>query len=389
MKSLAAIALAAASVAALPTEQPQGQTLSVPIVYNANGAKDSLQAATSKLSAKYGGRGGSGTVPTRPSGPVDDVYITEVQIGTPAQTLKLDFDTGSSDLWVYSNDTVRGVAADTVRYLPGKSSTARRPAGETWSISYADLSRSRGIVYHDVVRIGGLAVPNQGVESAVEASSSFRGSGLLGLAYDKGNTAKPEKQKTWFSNIKSSLKAPLFTVRLRHQADGSYNFGYIDESQYSGSITYAPAFPDDLGHRLFKVDGYAVGSGEVVGHGFTATPDTGTTLALIPNAVAAAYWSQVANSTSQKDDSGSLNYYFPCSERPSLPDLSLSIGGQKLTIPGSLATYEELGGGTCVGGISGGDDISPDNAILGDIFLKAIFTIFDDGNDRIGFAAGK
>lgn len=35
----------------------------------------------------------------------DAMYLAVVGIGTPAQKLKLDFDTGSADLWVCTSDT--------------------------------------------------------------------------------------------------------------------------------------------------------------------------------------------------------------------------------------------------------------------------------------------
>jgi aspergillopepsin I len=160
-----------------------------------------------------------------PAAPIDDefdtAYVTPVTIGTPPQTLNLDFDTGSSDLWVFSSLTPASQIRGQEIYAPNKSSTAKLLGDHTWSITYGDGSASRGNVYIDNLTVGGLTVENQAVQCAQQVSSSFTGEahidGLLGLGFSSLNTVSPKSQLTFFDNAKAILDSPVFTADLKYK----------------------------------------------------------------------------------------------------------------------------------------------------------------------------
>lgn len=149
----------------------------------------------------------------------DVEYLTPVQIGSPAQTLNLDFDTGSSDLWVYSSETPASEVNGQSVYAPGASNTSSKQSGLTWSISYGDGSSSKGDVYYDTVAIGELSVTDMAVEVATEVSAEFTADteidGLLGLGFSNLNTVSPTQQKTIFDKAEGQLDSFLFTADLK------------------------------------------------------------------------------------------------------------------------------------------------------------------------------
>ncbi|KAH6656130.1 secreted aspartic proteinase precursor [Truncatella angustata] len=326
----------------------------------------------------------SGSATTTPEDQ-DEAWLTPVQIGTPAQTLNLDFDSGSSDLWVFSTSTPASESRGHTTYAPGKSSTAKLKSGYSWTISYGDGSSSSGTVYNDKVTVGGVTFASQAVEAATKVSTEFSEEtnldGLLGLAFSSINSVRPSAQKTFFDNIKSSLDQPLWTVDLRHSAPGTYNFGKIDNSLYTGEIAYATVNSRE-GFWTFTATSYSVGSG-ASGGSITGIADTGTTLALLPAAVAKAYYAKVTGATYNNAQGG---YVFSCSA--TLPDFTFTVGGADITIPGDYINYAPLttGSKTCFGGIQGNTGIG--EVIFGDIALKSAFVVFENSGNtaRIGWA---
>uniref|UniRef100_A0A0D6R3Y9 Peptidase A1 domain-containing protein n=1 Tax=Araucaria cunninghamii TaxID=56994 RepID=A0A0D6R3Y9_ARACU len=315
----------------------------------------------------------------------DVEYLCPVSVG--GQTLNLDFDTGSADLWVFSSELPASQSSGHSIYNPARSSTSKKLSGYTWNITYGDGSGASGDVYTDTVNVGGTTVTGQAVEAAQQISAQFQqdtdNDGLLGLAFSTINTVKPRQQKTFFDTAISEgvISSPLFTANLKKGKPGSYNFGYIDNTQYTGSIAYTPV-DSSQGFWDFTASGYGVGSGAFKSGTYSGIADTGTTLLLLPDTIVNAYYAKVSGARYNSNQGG---YVFSCSA--SLPNLVIGVGSARYTVPGSYINFAPLttGSSTCFGGLQSSSGIGIN--IFGDIFLKAIFAVFDKSGPRLGFAS--
>ncbi|RHZ68061.1 hypothetical protein CDV55_106287 [Aspergillus turcosus] len=347
-----------------------------------------LPAILANALTKYGGTvpdhvkaaAVSGSAVTTPE-QYDTEYLTPVTVG--GSTLNLDFDTGSADLWVFSSELPSSESSGHAIYKP--SSTAQKMSGYSWKISYGDGSSASGDVYKDTVTVGGVTAKSQAVEAASSVSSQFvqdtENDGLLGLAFSSINTVSPRPQTTFFDTVKPQLDAPLFAVTLKYHAPGTYDFGFIDDSKYTGQLTYADV-DNSQGFWMFTADGYAVGNSAPNGNQISGIADTGTTLLLLDDSVVNDYYQQVSGAQNSNQYGG---YVFPCST--SLPSFTTVINGYNAVVPGDYINFAPVtaGSSTCYGGIQSNSGIG--FSIFGDIFLKSQYVVFDSQGPRLGFAA--
>ena len=132
-------------------------------------------------------------------------------------------------------------------YDPSFSPSYTKLEGGSWSIQYGDSSGASGAVGFDTVDVGGSTVDKQCIELAKIVSDSFiaddASDGLLGLGFSSINrvttTSKATPQKTFFENVMNDLSEPLFTANLKdNMGAGTYEFGVIDNSKFTGDISY-------------------------------------------------------------------------------------------------------------------------------------------------------
>ncbi|KAJ5640623.1 hypothetical protein N7528_000248 [Penicillium herquei] len=328
----------------------------------------------------------------------DSMYLAQVGIGSPAQNLNLDFDTGSADLWVWSTKLPSATLSkykDHTVFDSTKSSTFKLSEGSTWQISYGDGSSASGIVGTDDVNVGGVVVKNQAVELAEKMSDAFAsgaGDGLLGLAFSNINTVQPKSVATPVENMITQDDIPnkLFTAKLGSWRDADepdkgasfYTFGFIDQDTVKAAgadISYTPV-DKSQGFWLFDSTSATVNGKTITRSGNTAIADTGTTLALVDDDTCKAIYDAIEGAYYDSDSQG---YIYPSSTTAdNLPVVSFAVGDKQFTVQKEDLGFTEAKSGYIYGGIQSRGDMTMD--ILGDTFLKGIYAVFDVGNTRFG-----
>ncbi|TQS32402.1 hypothetical protein Golomagni_07284, partial [Golovinomyces magnicellulatus] len=255
----------------------------------------------------------------------DSEYLCEVTIGTPPQKILLDFDTGSSDLWVFSTELDAATQKGHSVFDPSKSSSFKKLDGQTWEISYGDGSSASGDCGSDNLTVGGLVVEGQTIELASKLAQQFAqgtGDGLLGLAFPSINTVKtsgkPSPAKTPVANMMSQGDIPkesqLFTSAFYSERDTNdpksfYTFGYVDQDlvKASGQEIAWTKIDSSEGFWMFPSENTTINGKAVAQSGNKAIADTGTTLALVADEVCDALYKAIPGA---KYDSTQQGYVF-------------------------------------------------------------------------------
>ncbi|KAI1315954.1 hypothetical protein EDD11_010592 [Mortierella claussenii] len=390
MKITALLSVAAA-VLAFTEAAPNPNGHAVPLTRNPH-HKYNTRAQIERLNKRYpslninnkaGGKTGKVPLVNVHS---DVEYYGSVSVGSPAQVVKLDFDTGSSDIWFPSSACNTAACKKHVRFNSAKSSTFKKD-GRPWQISYGDSSSASGILGSDIVNVGGISV-RQTIGLATDESSQFASSpedGLFGLGFS--NIESVSGVKTFLDNAvaANAIAQPVISVflpsvRRNGGVGGEYLFGGIDSTKYTGSLTYVPV--TQKGYWQVHIADASV-NGVSVGQAAEGIIDTGTTLVIVGDAAAKAIHAKVKGA---KNDP-SNGWVVPCSlKKDTKSNVGFKLGGKTFNIPLADLAYEDLGDGSgnCFSGVQGGQD---DLWILGDVFIKNNYCVFDQsGNARIGIA---
>jgi hypothetical protein len=311
---------------------------------------------------------------------MDAQYYGPISIGTPAQDFMVIYDTGSSNLWIpaYNCSWSCGLKA---RYQPTSSSTYK-PNGTIFSVMYGSGPCS-GFESDDSVTLGDQTVPGQTFAQVTDvtglgpAYSLSQWDGIMGLAWPSISVTRATP--VFFSLMNQYPKMQqVFSMYLPNTNGhaGTLDIGGIDTSRYTGELKAVSL--TTMTYWETVMDFFNVGDTQF--HGIARiVVDSGTSVLTGPTDVVAKFAAMV-NATQILPG----RYTVPCGSLNTLPTLKISIGGNVWELEGPDYIINDEGV-MCMLAFSGIDIPAPIGPIwiMGDPFMRKVFTVFDAGNTQL------
>ncbi|KAI7864250.1 endopeptidase [Spinellus fusiger] len=315
-------------------------------------------------------------------------YYGEIQIGTPPQTFTVVLDTGSSNLWVPSAGC-SSIACFLHRRYESNKSSSYSENGTAFAIQYGTGSLE-GFISQDTLQIAGIQVEEQGfAESVKEPGFTFafaKFDGILGLGYD---TIAVQKVVPPFYNLvnRDLIDEPVFSFWLndankggdKEDQGGELVLGGVDPSHYTGDITWSPVTRKgywEIELQNIKFDGESLDLDPI-----HAAIDTGSSLLVCPTAFA-----DLLNKELGAEKNWAGQYVVDCAKVPTLPEFCFVFNNKDFCLSGSDYVLQVQN--QCISGFMGMDIPEPAGPIwiVGDVFLRKYYSIYDLGNNRVGLA---
>ncbi|KKK22389.1 hypothetical protein ARAM_002223 [Aspergillus rambellii] len=355
-------------------------------------------------------------------------WYSTIEVGTPAQTFTVMYDTGSTALVLpQRNCTTCGkhtlfdpAESTSFSSSPGEDVVLDFSTGAT-TIPIAEAETANCTVVTDTVSLGGLKAPGQMFALCHQYPEAFEDvamDGILGMGIAPQSDADIIPT-FWSLYASGQLPEPVFSFYLLPgSVDGAeLKLGGIDHSKYEGHLTYvdlnknlsavSSAFVMDL--QEIHIDGKPaltrgnytsgiVGGKPAKFRSGLAALDTGTSFLQTPDKQSAwDIYQQISPHIKQIDAAGAWGA--PCDILDSVaPTLKLAIGDGdhqfQLTLPRHLFNLGEYPGlpGICQAAFSNPVEIIQDPSgdqpvwLLGSPVLKAYYTVWDGLNMKVGFA---
>lgn len=311
---------------------------------------------------------------------LDAQYFGEMQVGTPPQTLKVLFDTGSANLWLPSC-ACWSLSCFFHECYRHKDSLSYVGNGTELSIQYGTGGAS-GHLSRDVVSLGGM----QTVDVLFGEMTSVWGltflfskfDGILGLGWSAlANAGVPP----FFSSLYSQglIQDNSFSIYLSKYGDNESSeliLGGYNSSLAVSAFTYHPLVSES--YWTLNVTDVQVNNVSLGLTGLRAIIDSGS--GMLPGDY------RVMRKLMEKVGSVFSN----CLNLAELPVVTIFI--DRVAYPLSPSDYVlQIGEGTgaqCVNGWSGTlmtEELAY-TLVLGDMFLRAYYAHFDFAGQRVGLA---